>query len=65
MGYKYLNLLDLPELLQIVVTLTTVIKPLLPNSLGRAIRDLMYRFRKIVRKSNFLEQFRILTTIIK
>ena len=29
--------LDSPELLQILMTLTTVIKPLLPNFLGRAI----------------------------
>ena len=29
-GYTYLNLLDSPELLQIL-TLTSVIKPLLPN----------------------------------
>ena len=99
MGYTYLNLLDSPELLQILVTLTAVIKPLLPNFLGRAIvilnflrrfrnsywrhstlvekynvslktllqqvisepefyGDLVYRFRKIVGKSNFSEQFR-------
>ena len=32
MGYTYLNLLDSPELLQILVTLTTVIKPLLKTS---------------------------------
>ena len=31
MGYTYLNILDSPELLQILMTLTTVIKPLLPN----------------------------------
>ena len=37
MGYTYLNLLDSSELLQILMTLTTVIKPLLPNFLGRAI----------------------------
>ena len=37
MGYTYLNLLDSPELLQILVSLTTVIKPLLPNFLGRSI----------------------------
>ena len=37
MGYAYLNLYDSPELLQILITLTTVIKPLLPNFLGRAI----------------------------
>ena len=30
-GYTYLNLSDSPELLQISMTLTTVIKPLLPN----------------------------------
>ena len=100
MGYTYLNLLDSPELLQILMTLTTVIKPLLPNFLGRAIvilnfvrrfrnfiadtysallekysvslktllqqgisepefyGDLVYRFRKIVGKSNVSEQFR-------
>ena len=96
MGYTYLNLLDSPELLQILMTLTTVINPLLPN-LGRPIvilnfvrrfrnfiadtvlekysvslkillqqgisepefyGDLVYRFRKIVGKSNFSEQFR-------
>ena len=37
MGYTYLSLLDSPELLQILVTLTAVIKPLLPNFLGGAI----------------------------
>ena len=84
MGYTYLNLLHSPELLQILMTLTTVLKPLLPNFLGRAIvilnfvrrfrnfktllqqgisepefyGDLVYRFRKIVGKSNFSEQFR-------
>ena len=99
MGYTYLNLLDSPELLQILVTLTVVIKPLLPNFLGRAIvilnfgrrfrnfyrrhsalvekysvslktllqqgisepefcGDLVYRFRKIVGKSNFSDEFR-------
>ena len=74
MGYTYLSLLDSPELLQILVTLTAVIKPLLPNFLGRAIfvlnfagrfisepefyGDLVYRFIKIVGKSNFSEQFR-------
>ena len=95
MGYTYLNLLDSPELLQILMTLTTVIKPLLPKFLGKAIvilnfvsrfrnfialvekynvslktflqqgisepefyGDLVYRFRKIVGKSNFSKQFR-------
>ena len=36
-SYTYLNLLDSPGLLQILMTLPTVIKPLLPNFLGRAI----------------------------
>ena len=106
MGYTYLNLLDSQEHLQILVTLTAVIKPLLPNILGRAIvilnlrkafskfyrrhsalvekysvslktllqqgisepefyGDLEYRFRKIVGKSNFSEQFRKLTSRYK
>ena len=96
MGYTYLNLLDSPEILQILATLTAVIKPLLPNFLGRAIvilnfvrqfwnfiadsalvekynvslktllqqgisepefyGELVYRFRKIVGRSNFSEQ---------
>ena len=112
-GYIYLNLLDSPELLQILVTLTAVIKPLLPNFLGRAAKllrqgyryfklrkafskfyrrhsalveeysvslktllqqgisepefygDLVYRFRKIVRKSNFSEQLRKLINSYK
>ena len=48
MGYIYL--LDLPKLLQILVTLTTVIKPLLPNFLGRAlvIVKLVRRFRNFI-----------------
>ena len=37
MGYTYLNLLDSPELFEILMTLTIVIKPLLPNFLGMAI----------------------------
>ena len=50
MGYTYPNLLDSPELLQILVTLTTVIKPLLPNFLGRAIVFLNFvrRFRNFI-----------------
>ena len=49
-GYTYLNLLDLPEFLQILMTLTTVIKPLLPNFLGRAIVILNFvrRFRNFI-----------------
>ena len=50
MGYTYLNLLDSPELLQILVTLTAVIKPLLPNFLGRAVVILTFvrRFRNFI-----------------
>ena len=50
MGYTYLNLLDSPELLQILMTLTTVIKPLLPKFLDRAIVILNFlrRFRNFI-----------------
>ena len=50
MGYTYLNLLDSPELLQILVTLTAVLKPLLPNFLGRAIVILNFvrRFQNFI-----------------
>ena len=48
MGYTCLNLLDSPELLQILVTSTTVIKLLLPNFLGRDIFIL-----------NFVRRFRV------
>ena len=50
MGYTYLNLLDSPELLQILMTLTTVIKPLLPNFLGMAVITLNFvrRFRNFI-----------------
>ena len=46
----YLNLLDSPELLQILMTLTTLIKPLLPHFLGRAIVILNFvrRFRNFI-----------------
>ena len=49
-GYTYLNLLDSPGLLQILVTLTTVIKHLLPNFFGRAIVILNFvrRFRNFI-----------------
>ena len=58
MGYTYLNLLDSPELLQILVTLTAVIKPLLPNFLGRAIVILNFirRFRNFIADSALVEQ---------
>ena len=51
MGYTYLNLLDSPEPLQILVTLTAVIKPLMPNVLGRAIVILNFvrRFQNLLR----------------
>ena len=50
MGYTYLNLKDSPELLQILMTWTTVIKPLLPNFLGRVIVILNFvrRFRNFI-----------------
>ena len=86
MGYTYLNLLDSPERLQILMTLTTVIKAFLRKAFSKFYRrhsallekysvslktllqqgisepefygDLVYRFRKIIGKSNFSEQFR-------
>ena len=50
MGYTYLILLDSPELLQILMTLTTVIKPLLPNFLGKVIviLNFAWRFRNFI-----------------
>ena len=52
MGYTctYLYLLDSPGLLQILVTLTAVIKPLLPNFLDKAIVILNFvrRFRNFI-----------------
>ena len=50
MVYTYLNLLDSPELLQILPTSTAAIKPLLPNVLGSAIVILNFsiRFRKFI-----------------
>ena len=49
-GVYISQLLDSPELLQILVTLTTVIKPLLPIFLGRAIVILNFvrRFRNFI-----------------
>ena len=48
--YTYLNLLVSPEHIQILGTLTTVIKPLLPNFLGRTIVILKFvrRFRNFI-----------------
>ena len=50
MEYADLSISDLPELLQILVTLTALIKPLLPNFLGRAIVILNFvgRFRNFI-----------------
>ena len=50
MGYTYLSLLDSPGFLQILVILLSVIKPLLPNFLGRAIVILNFerRFRNFI-----------------
>ena len=49
MGYTYLNLLGSPGLLQILVILTAVMKPLMPN-FGRAIVILNFvrRFRNFI-----------------
>ena len=50
MEYTYIIVLDSPELLQILVTLTTVIKPLPPNFSGRAIviLNVLRRFRNFI-----------------
>ena len=48
MGYTYLHLLNSPELLQILVTLTAIIKPLLPSFLGRAF--VFFKLRKAFSK---------------
>ena len=49
-GVYISQLIFSPELLQILMTLTTVIKPLLPNFLGRAIVILNFvrRFRNFI-----------------
>ena len=62
MGYTYLNLLDSPELLQILVTVTAAIKPLLPNFFGRAIVILKLRkaFSKFYRRySALVEKYNV------
>ena len=48
MGYIYLNLLDSPEPLQVIVTFLAVIKSLLPNFLGRAF--VFFKLRKAFSK---------------
>ena len=51
-GYTYLNLLDSPELFQILVTLIAVIYPLLSKFLGKAIvfffLNFAMRFRNLI-----------------
>ena len=61
MGYTYLNLFDSPELLQILVTLTAVIKPLLPNFLRRAIVILNFvrRFRNFNADTALVEKYNV------
>ena len=61
MGYTYLNLLDSPQLLQILVTLTAVINPLLPNFLGRAIVILNFvrHFRNFIADSALVEKYNV------
>ena len=55
-GYAYLSLLDSPELLQILVTLTAVIKPLLPKLLRQGYRYFKLRkaFSKFYRRHSAL-----------
>ena len=61
MGYTSLNLSDSPELLQILVTLTAVIKLLLPNFLGSAIVILNFvrRFRNFIADSACVEKYSV------
>ena len=61
MGYTYLNLLDSPELLLILMTLAAVIKSLLPNFLGRAIVILNFvrRFRNFIAHSALVEKYNV------
>ena len=49
-GVYIFNLLESPKLLQILVKLTAIIKPLLPNFLGRVIFILNFvrRFRNCI-----------------
>ena len=61
MVYTYLNLLDSPELLQILMTLTAIIKPLLPNFLGRAIVILNFvrHFRNFIADTVLVEKYNV------
>ena len=72
MGYIYLNLLDSPEFLQMLMTLIAVIKTLLQNFLGRSIVILIFVFellsqrltRKIKRQSENTSATRYIGTRI-
>ena len=57
MGYAYLNLLDSPELLRIWVTLTAIIKPLLPNFSGRTKAKAFLKFYR--RHSALVESYSV------
>ena len=61
MVYTYLNLLDSPELLQTLMTLTAIIKPLLPNFLGRAIVILNFvrHFRNFIADTVLVEKYNV------
>ena len=61
MGYTYLNLLDSLELFQILITLSSVIKRLLPNFLGRTI--VILNFVRVFK--NFKQCFRHSALIVK
>ena len=55
MGYTYLNLLVSLELLQILVTLTAVIKTILPSSkTGLSLFKLRKAFSKLYRRHSVL-----------
>ena len=69
MGYTYLNLLDSPGLLQILVPLTATIKPLLPNLFRQGYRYFKLRkaFSKFYRRNSALvEKYRVsLKTLLR
>ena len=60
--------LDSSEILQILVTLTAVVKPLLPNFLGRAVVILNFvrRFRNFIADSALVETYSVsLKTLLR
>ena len=62
MGYTYLNLLDSPDLLKILVILTAIIKPLLPKFRRQGYRYFKLRkaFSKFYRRhSALVEKYRV------